>query len=191
MAITYVNRQRKTYYLHVGLTKKGNPKYYVALNSGGHLADGIPDGFEIHEKASGQVVVRRKRQQIITDEELKTVERELTQVKEARKSYAERDGEFIAVYVVRQSAMLEEAIRHMNPLAKQTKIEELIDQFLNYDEVFRFVLTNSEKRLFQTQRFCYLGSVDDWIFIGEEESIQKLAHQYLSHINQDTYYELM
>lgn len=121
----------------------------------------------------------------------KAVERELAQVKEARNSYAERDGEFIAVYVVRQSVTLEETIRRMNPLATQPELDELIDQFLNYDEVFRFVLANSEKRLFRTQRFCYLGSIDDWIFIGEEASIQKLAHQYLPHINQDSYYELM
>jgi hypothetical protein len=191
MAVTYVNRQKKTYYLHVGLTKKGNPKYYLALTSDGNLADRIPEGFEIHEKASGQVVVRRTRPQLITEEELKAVERELAQVKEARKSYAEREGEFIAVYVARQSNLLEETFRRWRPLAAQTKLEELTDRFLKYDEVFRFVLTNSEKRLFQTQRFCYLGSIDDWIFIGEEASIQKLAHQYLPHINQDSYYELM
>ncbi len=191
MAITYVNRQRKTYYLHVGLTKKGNPKYYLSLSRDGDLADRIPEGFEIHEKASGQVVIRRIRPKLITDEELKVVEHELAKIKEVRRSYAEREGEFIAVYAVSRNAMLEETIRRIHPLAAQARIDELVDQFVYYDEVFRFVLTNSEKRIFQAQRFCYLGSIDDWIFIGEEASLPELAREYLPHINQESYFDLM
>lgn len=191
MAITYTNRQKKTFYLHVGLTKKGNPKYYLALTPEGSLADQIPDGFEIHEKGSGQVVVRRKLAQLIAPDELTVVQRRLAKVKEARRSYAEREGKFITVFVARRIHLLEEVVLQMNPLAKQTKLDDLVDQFLNYDEVFRFVLIDSEKRLFQAQRFCYLGSVDDWIFIGEEDSIENLADLYLPHINQESYFDLM
>jgi len=68
MAITYVNRKQKTYYLHQGTTKKGKPKYYFAMKSKGNLADDIPEGFEIYENPRAQVFMRKIPQKVITDE---------------------------------------------------------------------------------------------------------------------------
>ncbi len=42
MTATYTNRKGKTYYLHQGKTKLGNPKYFFALRDEGDLVEAIP-----------------------------------------------------------------------------------------------------------------------------------------------------
>lgn len=67
MAIEYINRSGEKYYLHVGATKTGKPKYYVALHARGPLADAIPAGFEIYESPKGQVSLRKILPKLIFD----------------------------------------------------------------------------------------------------------------------------
>ena len=42
-----------------------------------------------------------------------------------------------------------------------------------------FILTDADRRLFALERYCFRGSVDDWIAIGPVEQIDKLAVKYL------------
>ena len=42
MTVTYTNRKGKTYYLHQGKTKKGNPKYFFVQHAEGDLVEAIP-----------------------------------------------------------------------------------------------------------------------------------------------------
>jgi len=55
----------------------------------------------------------------------------------------------------------------------------------------RFILVDKKIRLFQTNRFCYHGSIDDWIEIGSPGKISDLAKQYVKCIGTDAYYELV
>ena len=41
MTATYTNRKGKTYYLHQGKTKFGNPKYFFTLRDEGNLVEAI------------------------------------------------------------------------------------------------------------------------------------------------------
>jgi hypothetical protein len=74
MTATYTNRKGKTYYLHQGKTKLGNPKYFFALSDQGNLVKAIPSGYEVYENPKGLVFLRRIQTQIITDEEVAVVE---------------------------------------------------------------------------------------------------------------------
>ena len=49
MPITYMNAKEQTYFLHRDSTKMGKPKYYFSMKREGHLAESIPEGFEIYE----------------------------------------------------------------------------------------------------------------------------------------------
>jgi hypothetical protein len=46
------------------------------------------------------------------------------------------------------------------------------------------------KREFIAQRYCYLGSIDDWIDIGSPDTLQNLVKTYVKHLGQDSYFEL-
>ena len=48
----------------------------------------------------------------------------------------------------------------------------------------------AQRRTFQTQRYCFLGSVDDWIVIGKPGKLSTLVKKYVKHLGQDSYVEL-
>ena len=54
----------------------------------------------------------------------------------------------------------------------------------------RFILVDVEKRPFAPERYCFRGSVDDWITIGPPEPIQRLADKYLKHLGRESLFEL-
>ena len=191
MTITHVNRQGKTYFLHVGTTKTGKPKYYFSLSGEGTLVEQLPEGYEIHEQASGQVSLRRERPILITDKEVQVVESARARVAAARQGYVDRDRENLTVYIAERSGNFEGLLRSLAPFASSLSIEEAMTSTLRYEAVFRFVLVDPEARLFQAQRFCYLGGIDDWIFVGSSGSLAEVARRFLVHIGKDSYYELM
>ena len=60
MNVVHVNRRGDTYYLHQGITKKGNPKYYFSRNDEGSLVASVPEGYGIYENPNAQVFLRRR-----------------------------------------------------------------------------------------------------------------------------------
>ena len=78
MAVEYTNRKGKKYYLNVGKTKTGKPKYYFSMKTRGKLPEEIPEGYEIYEHpANAQVFLRKEIPLAITEFEKKLVEKEL------------------------------------------------------------------------------------------------------------------
>ena len=57
--VAYTNRMGVTFYAHVGRTKTGKPRYFVAKTIGDGALSALPDGFEIIESINGVVSVRR------------------------------------------------------------------------------------------------------------------------------------
>jgi hypothetical protein len=60
----------------------------------------------------------------------------------------------------------------------------------NYMPVMRFVLEDEAARMFSPERYCFRGSVEDWISIGEPNQLAKLASKFLKHLGKDSFYEL-
>jgi len=88
MSIQHTNRADKVYYLHVGARKNGKPNYYFSLEPDGALVDKIPAGFEVFENVNGQVFLRRKQPQLITDQEVDLVKEALKRHDEEWRSCA-------------------------------------------------------------------------------------------------------
>ena len=99
MGVEYTNRKGKKYYLNVGKTKTGKPKYYFSVKTQSQLAEEIPEGYEIYEyPANGQVFLRKKIPSIITELEKKLVEKELKEIDGPRLYVADVKGEEIVIY---------------------------------------------------------------------------------------------
>jgi hypothetical protein len=49
----------------------------------------------------------------------------------------------------------------------------------------RFVLRDEASRVFEPERFCFRGSVEDWISIGGPDQLQKLTSKFLKHLGTD------
>ncbi|MBI2826465.1 MAG: hypothetical protein HYX69_17445 [Planctomycetia bacterium] len=60
-----------------------------------------------------------------------------------------------------------------------------------YSPAFRFTLSDEDERLYSVARWCYLGSVDDWVFLQGSSSLETLARTYLPHAGKESYFDLM
>ena len=63
-------------------------------------------------------------------------------------------------------------------------------QETTYRPIMRFILEDKKQRFFIAERFCFRGSVDDWIYIGGPDSLENLLKAYLKHLGQESFYDL-
>ena len=56
--------------------------------------------------------------------------------------------------------------------------------------VLRFTLIDDQKRRFQAERMCYLGSIDDWIAIAFDKPIEELTRSLIPALGSDEFFEL-
>jgi len=60
----------------------------------------------------------------------------------------------------------------------------------DYQPVVRFTLRDKQGRLFNAERFCFLGGVDDWITIGYLERLESLVKNIIPTLGTEEFYEL-
>jgi hypothetical protein len=190
MTVQFTNRRDQTYFLHVGQTKAGKPKYCFSRKAQGELATSIPAGFEIYEHPSGQMYLRRITPQVIRDDKLELVEQELQRQAVALVVRVERKGKTITVYASQDDDANRDMLTHMAIPASRHKIDDFLVKSARLSPAMQFILVDKEQRLFQTQRYCYRSSYEGWIDRGSPEPLADLAKSYLQHINQDSYFEL-
>lgn len=188
MSIQHTSRTGKTYYLHVGTTKTGKPKYFFSLKQNGASGDTIPDGFEIYENVSGQVFMRKIPKQIIHPKELARVEAALRRHATAWQYIAEVKKDTITVHecATNLDGLDEMAMLFsLRPLSDEAK-----SRFRNYVAVLRFVLDDKESRTFVTERFCFRGSVNRWIYLDGPASLPNQLNKYIKHLGCESMYDL-
>jgi len=188
--ITYINRRSQTFYLHQGKTKRGRPKYFFSLKSSGPLADTVPDGYEVYENPNGQVFLRKKKPAIISDSEIRVVDEGMRKYSDIEYYRLDTKKNAIIVYLADQD------VEKIGELLPETYIltyggmEKALDSLLDYSPMMRFVLTDNEKKKFVAERYCFLGSIDDWIYIGGPDKLENLTKRYLKHLGKESFFEL-
>ncbi|AFZ58304.1 hypothetical protein H6G54_04035 [Anabaena cylindrica FACHB-243] len=190
MAVEHINRKGKKYYLHQGTTKTGKPKYFFSMKNEGTLVTSIPDGFEIYENPNAQVFLQRIQPKLITDDEVATVESGMKKFSSLQYYQINVKKNTIYVYTPDQNVTNLTRLFSSHPLAEAKYIQNSIAQSISYSSMLRFVLCDENKRIFQTERFCFLGSIDDWIDIGSPDTLQKLIEKYVKHLDKESFYEL-
>jgi hypothetical protein len=68
-------------------------------------------------------------------------------------------------------------------------IRDLINRQRNFMPVLRFLLYDAEWRIYCVQRWCSLGSIDDWIDVGMEGPLAQIAGPTVSRLGDDAFYE--
>ncbi len=191
MPITHINAKGKTYYLHQGATKTGKPKYHFAMKSEGTLADIIPEGFEIYENPNAQVFLRRIPPKIITDEEPQLVEDGMRKYASVQDYKIDVKGKAIIVYTADQSVdTLVDLFKDLHPdPAANPQLMTTLRGVIQYSPMLTFILDDKEQRLFTAQRYCFRGSIDDWIDI-DHGKLEKLVKTYVQHLGNESYFEL-
>ena len=184
MPVTHVNRKRDTYYLHVGRSKAGKPRYWFAKSAEGDLVESIPEGYEIYENPDAQVFLRKIVPQLVTPAEVTVVE-------EGLKRFAPKQNCLVDVQV--KQIVVYHAERVSLDL-ERFGFRELPVYYGNYMKVLRFTLADEDERTFRVQRWCFRGSIDRWIDLwssGSEGNLPDLVKKFCPHIGQESFFELM
>ena len=169
MAVSHLSRAGKTYYLNTGPKRGGGVQYFFSTKSNGKLVESVPEGFEVYENVGGQVFLRRRKPRLIRDHEHDYILRGIEAYRRGRGYRTEVRDKTLTI--------------HQSDRGSDVR-------WAHYQAVFRFILVDPEQRLFAPERYCFRGSVDNWISVGPEESIEKLASEYLKHLGQDSMFDL-
>jgi len=195
MPITYTNRKGVTYYLCQGVTRTGKPRYYFAREPQGDPLEQIPAGYIISESVNGIVsLVRACPAQILPDE-VAAVESAVRRHPKSRNYRVGIKQNRIEVYErvgpdVDNLAPIFRELGVMGPGLTE-RLQARLDQNAQFAPVMRFILKDTERRIFQAQRMCYRGSIDGFIDLhGELGAIEELARQLVPTLGTDEFFEL-
>ena len=165
MAVRYVNRKGQTFFLHETRTTTGKPKYFFSMEDDGVLVEAIPEGHEVYEDPDAQVFLRKKLPRLITDEEIAVVREGLRTHARGQPCTADVREKHIVVYHSERGDL--------------------------YQKVLRFTLIDEDRRRFVAERWCFLGSIDDWIHLSGDGDLGALVGRYGPHIGKESFFALM
>lgn len=185
MPVTHVNRKKATYYLHAGKTKAGNPRYWFSKSTEGDLAETIPEGYEVYENPDAQVFLRKIVPQKVIPFEVAVVTKGLERYAAGQNCLVDVQGKHIVVYHAERMELDESFSFGLRDLPVYSS---------TYLKVMRFTLADEDKRIFQVQRWCFRGSIDNWIDLwisGSNGNLADLVKKFCPHIGQESFFELM
>jgi hypothetical protein len=190
--LTHTNAKGQTFSLYQGTTKTGKPKYYFAMQSEATLATAIPAGYEVYENPNAQVFLRRIPPKIITDVERQVVKEGMHKYATVKDYKIDVKGNALLIYTAEQdmdalTALFKDI--YPDPTAN-VELMTTLRNTLHYSPMLVFQLVDAQRRTFQTQRYCFLGSVDDWITIGKPGTLATLVKRYVKHLGQESYVAL-
>ena len=194
MPITYTNRKGFTYFLNKGMTKTGKPRYYFAREQKDELVDEIPQGCQVEESVNGIVSLVKARPQLIRPEESASVEAALKRHPKARNYRVAVKNDRIIVYEAIGGDMEHLfdifSFPGMDREGLKIHLQNEMDRYTQFTPVLRFILSDQETRNYRAERWCYLGSVDDWIYAGHSGKINQLAKKLMLKLGTDDFFEL-
>lgn len=186
--VQHQSRTGKTYYLVQRTSKTGRPAYTFTTSPEGQPAVAVPEGYEIYENASGQVFLRKKVAVLVSDAEMAVIRNALHAQGPAWKFWVEVRKDVVTIH---------EAGGNMDSLSDMCwtfQRRELTDEerrrYASYMAVLRFTLVDPNTREYVTERYCFRGSVDDWIHIGGPGALAAQCRKFIPHLGQESFYDL-
>ena len=191
MAKFIKNSQGKPYFIKSRTTKKGNITYYLTGKEDETCLNDLPNGYEVFEKYdSGMMFIRKKKKSLFGLEEINALKSGLNKNKSIADYKLNIDGGEMSIYAVTiDSGNSGYSGSFMSDLLGRMKMDGV---WRRYDESMKIIIEKSDtEKVFEIQRYCYRGRIDDWITIGYETDISEVGRKYLCHIGKESYYDLM
>ena len=198
MGVEYTNRKGDSYFLQAGKTRTGKPRYWFGRKLTGEAVEVIPPGYEIYEHPEAGLVSLRKAKPT----QISQLDRDI--LSDSIRRYAglehfivDVEGDSLVVYLPDMGEENADRLigRLMGPLmglsprllaAKTSMIRSS-----GYTKMMRFTLVNPDERVFAVERWCFRGSVDDWIWVGGPAPLENLVRKYGKHLGKESFYEMM
>lgn len=191
MVLTYENRKGDAYYLHQGLTKKGNPRYFFSRQKDDKVLQAIPDGYEIYENPNGLVFIRKIQPKVFSDEEISVVENGIRDYANLEFYKVDVKGNAIIIYLPLQDVDAIKEVVSLSSLKTPEQIKEIIHKFIRFAPEMQLILTDKVKRLFSLKRYCYRGATEHWLTLETSSALDSLAKKYFKHLGKDSFFDLL
>jgi len=195
MAVQYLNRKGDKYYLLAGQTKTGKPKYYMSKKLGENAVQSVPEGYEIHESpADGLVHVRKIRPSRLLPQEREQVSQAIRELTGQELFLVDIDGDSLVIYWPDTNAdrTLEVLTRgRYVTTSRRESMKAWLESTGSYSAMLRFTLVDADRRLFTAERWCFRGSIDDWIPLRGRQPLEVLLQAYVPHLGQESFFDLM
>lgn len=185
----YINRRGQTYFAFQGTTKTGKPKYFASKKPSSPKAarvQELPSDFEFFENpANATVVIRRRKKTLLTVAEGNLLSRLALEHCQVACEVV-TVGNALVVYAG-PALCPDPALESMMP-----GVSRAIAASANLEPGFRFKLVDVQDRSFAVERYCYRGSIDGWWPLhGPPAPLEALATEFLPHLGQESFFELM
>lgn len=201
MAVDYTNRAKQTYYLFEGKTPTGKPRYFFSSRETGKgvRVEKMPEGYEVYEHPeNAQVFIRKKRPRLITDIEEQFVKKQVASLQRSKRYLVDCKDEKITIYESNADPdYFKGAIGQLLGFApdhsdqkKDDAVEaafSILDK--NYSAMLRFLLADKAQRTFVAERFCFRGSIDDWIYLAGPDKFASIVTKYVPLLGADEFFE--
>lgn len=194
MPVNHTNRKGVTYTLCRGTTKTGKPRYYFVRDpEDREVVDEIPEGWEIRESVNGVVSLARERPQQIQSGELAAVRAALRRHPKGKNYRVDVKPDRIVIHqqVGPDADELISELSRAVPLdpGSKSELRGILEKQAQFTPVLRFILDDAEQRVFRAERWCYLGRIDDWIFVTTGP-VDRLARKLIPTLGTDEFFEL-
>jgi hypothetical protein len=193
-AFQKVNRKGDVYYLQSKEGKSGQLAYSFTRKLTGEPVVALPGGYEVREHPeTAQVVIRRYRPSQISSEEKSLLEESIRQRGTGLLFIVDVEDCFLTVYTSDMDAEVRlMALHRIVSMDEQTELQRRHWMLANarYSRMLRFALKDPKTRRFSVERWCFAGSIDNWIALRGDGSLSELAEKYVSHLNQESFFTL-
>ena len=181
----YVNQRGVAYFLHVGKTKTGKPRYHFAKAIGEGALEQMPAGYRVEESINGVVsVARGERQSLVPDQDLELVRQRMGLSPHLKRYRADVRDEAIVVYEPAGANPAE--LEDLFPGARRV-LEALPAK--RFQPVLKFVRV-SAGGTYSARRMVYRGGEVRWSYSLAEGSLSELLEQFLQHVGQESFFDL-
>ena len=100
-------------------------------------------------------------------------------------------GKVITIFEsVQDVGLLEELFENISG-SRPVDNKAILQQITSFMPVMRFILEEEAERKFRVERYCFLGSIDDWMDLGDSDQLEPLVKKYVKHLGRESFYQLM
>jgi hypothetical protein len=192
MPITYTNRKGQTYHLCQGTTRTGKPRYYFALTPRETPVEKVPEGYQIQESVNALVTLAKPKPLLLLADETEAVRAAVQAHPQAKNYRIDIKPKQITIHETAATDVRNVATSFgvFMTTAMLGELQATVDAHASFLPIMRFLLEDSERRHFQAQRWCFRGSIDDWINIGRSGPIAQLVAEFVPILGTDDFFEL-
>ena len=133
--------------------------------------------------------MRKIPKKIILDEEKDIVESGMKKYSSLEKYKIDVKKNIIQIYTPNQDVIdLDNLLKKLS--SSRTVPKQMLNLGISYSPEIQFILIDKKSRIFETQRYCFLGKIDDWIDIGSPDSLDALVKKYIKHLGKESFFDL-